>query len=154
MSVTSLRAVVLAAMLVGGGCTTSGDPAAECRATILDGPPPDEIRVGTIGSSEVWALAYDEGPDVRGSRVGETVKIIWRMPVGSTASFWAESSDGTRIGPTRDPKVQSSDWDPDGSGSAGAIEFGTIWIFDSPGCWSVVAQVDGDPVGRLSLEVA
>lgn len=96
---------------------------------------------GTGYAAELWALTE---PLI----AQRDVKIVWRMTGTGTLRLVAVDTRGARVEPRERPSPHGgSTWDRPGD------EWGTIFFFPSPGCWTIEAQRDSGS-GRLVVEVA
>ena len=103
------------------------------------GSPLLEVR-GTGQAAELWALT--EPPIAR-----TDVKIVWRMTGSGALRVVAADAQGRQVEPTEGPTPhEGSKWNRPGD------EWGTIFYFPDPGCWTIEAHRDSGS-GRVVIEV-
>lgn len=130
--VTALVLLVAASL---GGCSADRSTVGTCPAS----PPqaPDGARRGEGGAGEVWALGIGPSP----VRVGEPLKVVWRVTGDGDLTVTAIDPGGRAEPPLSEPTPHvGSNFARPGE------EWGTFFRFGRPGCWTLAArrgQVDG-----------
>ena len=93
----------------------------------------NEVR-GTATEGTLYGLVFARLP----LRVGQPVKIVWRMTGAADLAVGVRSPDDRTV-----PLV----WGPESHGSSTYIrpgdEWGTGYLFDVPGCWHLHLQRSG-----------
>ena len=80
----------------------------------------------------LWGLLFLPNPPPIMS--GQETKIVWRMTGQGALTIFAENADGRRVDPVWGPEEHGgSNWQRPGD------EWGTGFIFPTPGCWRIVA---------------
>jgi hypothetical protein len=134
--------------------TSPPAPATPPAIAATHGPCPRTARLGGSSSSgfpeqqgvgvdaTLWALFF--GDEVV---AGQEVKVVWRMTGSGSLSISATGPDAKILQPEWGPESHgSSNWDRPGE------EWGTGWVFPSPGCWTINAtRTNGS--GYLVLRV-
>ncbi len=91
-----------------------------------------EVR-GTTIKGELWGLLFEEAP----YRVGDEVKIAWRMTGNGDIRLSTTAPDGTRAPPAWGPEAHTgSNYDRPGD------EWGAGYRFTQAGCWTLHAARD------------
>jgi hypothetical protein len=102
-------------------------------------------REGAGRGATLWALFFPTGPRIV---AGTEIKVAWRMTGTGDFSISATGPGGTTVRPS---------WGPEGHGGSTwtrpGDEWGTGWIFPTPGCWTFVARRLGS-AASLSIVVA
>jgi hypothetical protein len=110
-----------------------------CRATRTEEDPliGPEVRADSTAGAEGWALIFLNLSGAAGDPLAipagdEPVKIVWRTTGDGDVSFRAIDPDGTSRKLAWGPEPHSgSNWHRPGD------EWGTGWLLDSPGCWTL-----------------
>lgn len=168
--------ITLVAVLLGG-CTNSfvtPSPTTEEKVEMTDAllralPPVDEQPLGKPKCQPIspFSLAGGQpGSEIKGTtsegvslygigggkhgfpiRVGEDVKIVWRMTGEGDLKVTATAPDGSYLAPVHDPQYHTgSNYERPGS------EWGVFYKFNVPGCWNL-HFTRGDSQGDVWLEV-
>jgi hypothetical protein len=83
----------------------------------------------------LWALLFPTRPE---TSAGDEIKIVFRITGSGALSIDATGPDGTTVGPAWGPEIHSgSNFDHPGD------EWGTGWVFPTPGCWVIGAKRTG-----------
>jgi hypothetical protein len=78
----------------------------------------------------LWALFF--APK---AIAGQEIKVAWRMTGTGDFTMTATGPDGTKVNPSWGPEPHSgSTFQRPGD------EWGTGWVFPSPGCWTLDAR--------------
>ncbi len=102
-----------------------------------------EVR-GTTTSGQLWGLLFEEPP----YRVGDEVKIAWRMTGSGDLRLRATAPNGKRTSLAWGPTAHTgSNYDRPGD------EWGAGYRFDRAGCWTLHAARD-DTTGDVWLMVS
>ncbi len=137
---STVRSVVVAIVVVAAGCGGAAD-----SSSAVDGCDGSRTSAGEIelgGSEEIqgWVLTFGNWPIEAGSEA----KLVWRVTGSGDATFRARRG-GDAVEPV---------WGPDRHGSSNWVrpgdEWGTGWILDVPGCWTLEVERDG---GTLDFDV-
>jgi hypothetical protein len=148
--VVSLRrpGVVLTAvaLVLAAGCT--GDPDVDAAPTPTAGcgsPVNNEMK----GTGSLWALFFPRQEQSAPVVAGTEIKIVWKIGGSGDFTVKATGPDGADATLTWGPIGHgSSTWERPGS------EYGTGFLFPTPGCWTVTAQRASGEHGELRLTVA
>jgi hypothetical protein len=152
MRTLSTSPAALVALLLTS-CTTDRPPAAPITLAPhvdCDHPPPapahaNEGFQGESSSGSVVALLFADPSDLS---AGKELKIVWRVTGTGMARFSATGPGSRSIAPV---------WGPEGHGGSNfnypGEEWGTGFLFPTPGCWTVHVQRD-DLTGSLSLPIS
>lgn len=98
---------------------------------------------GTAVGAQLWALAIGPFEGV----VGKPKKIVFRMTSGLPSVFYSIAPDGRKVAPVSGPTPRiGSNWNRPG------LEFGSMWLFDVPGCWQIYAGL-GPAQGDIWITV-
>jgi hypothetical protein len=101
----------------------------DCRPS-----PPSDALVAVKGS-HLWALVFAPLP----IKAGTETKIVWRIGGRSVFNIAAKATDGTSARLSAGPTFHdSSSWV-----IPNTDEWGTAFIFPTPGCWRVHASRTG-----------
>jgi hypothetical protein len=113
------------------------------RPNFVRAAPLSEVR-GQSPAAGLWALVFDNAPFT----VGRPVKIAWHMTGTGPLRVSATNLDtGRVVGPFDGPDFHSSSsWHRPGD------EWGSVWVFPSPGCWRVTAA-RATGTGSVTLSV-
>jgi hypothetical protein len=120
---------------VGSSAPTSDPASTVAVATTCDSSTPivhSEVQ-GVSADATVYGLLFlTHRPPIR---VGDEVKIVWRMTGKGALSVTSES-------PTAGPGVLTFGPEPHGGSSYSrpGDEWGTGFLFDQPGCWHIHLQ--------------
>jgi hypothetical protein len=147
-------AVVVLAVAVLGACTggtddhavpTTGPVPRQCRnPTGIDTAHGNELH-GTSADGELWGIAM--GPHLP-PRVGDPLKIVWRMSGHGALHVTVRRPDGSAARLTFGPdRHDRSTYHRPGD------EWGTGFRFDQRGCWRI-RLTRADTSGTVRLEVA
>ena len=80
---------------------------------------------------------------------GHEIKVVWRMTGTGDLTIDATSADGKTVKPTWGPEAHSgSSFERPGD------EWGTGWIFPTPGCWTVNATRATTGKAQMVIRVA
>ncbi|ROT25844.1 hypothetical protein [Micromonospora sp. HM5-17] len=112
-----------------------------------DYPPPAELPGITVDPRDsFWGLLFLRETPLRS---GTEAKIVWRMTGSGTFEITATGPNGIVVDPLWGPDLHlGSTWTRPGD------EWGTGWIFPTPGCWTVRAERSDGTVGTVALRVA
>ncbi|WP_431975996.1 hypothetical protein [Micromonospora haikouensis] len=126
--------------------SASGRQQAESASPAADCPPTAQYTSrdlqGTGAGATLWAMLF-----ATQVRAGTEVKVAWRMTGSGDLSIRATGPDGTVVQPVLGPDPHGgSNWDRPGD------EWGTRWVFPSPGCWTIDATRTSG-TGSLVLRV-
>ncbi|MBA2680481.1 MAG: hypothetical protein H0U76_19060 [Ktedonobacteraceae bacterium] len=109
---------------------------ATCQPTPLTSNKADQLpeMQGKATSGELWALFF---ADPQSIRVGQEVKVVWRMTGSGNFQIVARHAKGIQMQPS---------WGPEGHGGSSwhrpGDEWGTGFKFSSTGCWNLHATRD------------
>lgn len=109
---------------------------ATCQPTALTSKNADQIpeMQGKATHAELWALFFADPQSVR---VGQEVKVVWRMTGSGNFQITARHAKGIQTQPIWGPEEHGgSSWHRPGN------EWGTGFRFSSPGCWNLHATRD------------
>jgi hypothetical protein len=129
--------------------TQSSTDACEPDSTVdepLIGP---EAQARSADQIEVWALIFFPMPPGEPIRmpVNTEIKIVWRVTGTGAFSIAAIGPAGRNIAPDLGPDIHDgSNWKRPGD------EWGTVWTFPEPGCWSFQIQ-RGDSTAQLTVDI-
>jgi hypothetical protein len=106
---------------------------------------------GAATKGDLWALLFvgtlaEPRQAVLQGVIGKPTKIVWRMLGSGDAAFTTVAPDGTRGFPAEVSRHGGSTWNRPGD------EWGSIFVFNQPGCWQIHAQ-RADNEGDLWLLV-
>jgi hypothetical protein len=102
-----------------------------------------EVRGTATGEAQFWALLFYTPPLAAGS----DVKIVFRMTGSGPITLRAKEANGTEVSPVSGPQLHAgSNWDRPGD------EWGTIWVFPTPGCWQIHAR-RGETTAEMTIAV-
>jgi hypothetical protein len=115
-----------------GAPGTPGTPGSMCPVTpVITTNGWNEMHADTIGDGDVWALLLS-GPT---SSAHSATPIVWRVTGSGAFQVYASGPGNARLLPANgpDPHPGGSNWQRPGN------EWGTNFIFPTPGCWQLQA---------------
>jgi len=115
-----------------GAPGTPGTPGSMCPVTpVITTNGWNEVHADTIGDGDVWALLL-LGPS---SSAHSATPIVWRATGLGAFQVYASGPGNARLLPVNgpDPHPGGSNWQRPGN------EWGTNFIFPTPGCWQLQA---------------
>ncbi|WP_089012613.1 hypothetical protein [Micromonospora inositola] len=136
-----------------GGASPQGGVSGAARADgAVPAPscPPDNLYGGPMGSGgEVagtpgvfWGLLFLGGERLP---AGEPVKIALRVTGSGELTLRAVGPDGATVDPQSIDSHDGSTWARPGD------EWGSYWVFPTPGCWTIQAERTDGTRGALTL---
>ncbi|TQS44790.1 hypothetical protein [Cryptosporangium phraense] len=118
---------------------------------VADRCPPDaridglQQRTGAGDGAALAAMFFPTAPELH---AGTEIKIVWRMTGRGALTMSATGPDQGRTTPAWGPEPHGgSNFDAPGD------EWGTGWVFPTPGCWTVHARRT-EGTARLTVRVA
>lgn len=141
---TLIGAVSLACVLSGCDVLNDGrDTSMVCPGSELD-EADGALAAVTERGGEIWALPFARYP----APVNEHYKIAFRVVGDGSLFLTAISPDGTTHSPVQGPtRHTGSNWDRPGD------EWGSFFLFDQPGCWSIEVE-RGKTAGSVHILVS
>lgn len=167
-----LMTITLVVALLGGCTNSVATPSStteekvEITVELLRAlPPVDEQPLGKSDCQPRSPLSLaggQVGPEMKGTtsegvslyglvkfpvRVGEEIKMIWRMTGEGDLKVTATAPNGSALAPSSEPRYHTgSNYERPGS------EWGVFYKFNMPGCWNL-HFTRGDAQGDVWLEV-